>query len=117
MTQRVIPGDFPREQTASLPGAMPKVSLRSIDGKYYAGLTDEELWVRYDACEDLAQQLVGYIVRKTSEHGWELDDALTRVENSVADKVKAGTWDVSPNEILWMMQRIRKSLSNPTSSG
>ncbi|WER46029.1 hypothetical protein CupriaWKF_00080 [Cupriavidus sp. WKF15] len=114
MTDRVIPGDFPREQgPAVVSGAQPKLALRRVDGTYYAGLTEEELWERYDICEDLARQLAGYAARKMAEHGWLLDDAMSRVEKSVTKKVSMRTWEFSPTEITWTMKRTRELLSGP----
>ncbi|CAG2159417.1 hypothetical protein [Cupriavidus numazuensis] len=113
MTNRVIPDDFPREPGHGVvSGAQPKLVLRRIDGRYYAGLTEDELWERYDACEDLAQQLAGYAARKMSEHVCPLDDVLTRVEKSVANKVSTGRWDLSSAEIAWTMKRTRELLTN-----
>jgi hypothetical protein len=54
-TVRHVPEDFPREPYDTLlAGSQPKFALRSVDGKYRVGLTNEELLERYDACEDLA---------------------------------------------------------------
>lgn len=118
MTQRVIPDDFPREQPPGVvTGVQPKLVVRLIDGKYYTGLTEDELWERYDICEDLAQQLAGYATRKMSEHGWLVDDVLRRVEASVVKKVSTRVWEFSPAEIAWTMKRTRELLSSPVSGG
>ncbi|MGT2506884.1 hypothetical protein [Cupriavidus basilensis] len=117
MTDRVIPDDFPREQgPAVVSGAQPKLVLRRIDGTYFAGLTEEELWERYDICEDLAHQLAGYAARKMAEHGWLLDDAMSRVQKSVTKKVSMRSWEFTPAEITWTMKRTRELLSGPASS-
>ncbi|MGO4306146.1 hypothetical protein [Cupriavidus sp. RAF12] len=117
MTDRMIPDDFPREQGPGVvSGAQPKLAVRLIDGQYYAGLTEDELWERYDICEDLAQQLAGYAARKMTEHGWLLDDVLSRVEKSVTKKVSTRSWEFSPAEITWTMKRTRELLSGPASS-
>lgn len=110
MTRRhVVPDDFPREPSPGLvPGAQPKLLVREMDGRYHTGLTDEELWTRYDACEDLAGQLAGYASRKMSASGLSLDDALGRVEKGLKAKVSAGQWDISPAEIAWVMKRTRE---------
>ncbi|WP_239483039.1 hypothetical protein [Paraburkholderia sp. C35] len=93
-------------------GYQPKVLLREIDGKYVAGLTEEELFARYDACEDLAQQLVPYVTRKRAENpSWSLDETLSKVEAGVDNKVADGQWDISRDEIVWIMGRVRQALA------
>jgi len=117
MTQRVIPDDFPRERPlGAVTGAQPKLLVRLIDGQYYAGLTEDELWGRYSICEDLAQQLAGYAARKMTEHGWLLGDVLRRVETSVNKNVSTRSWEFSPAEVAWTMKRTRELLSSPASS-
>lgn len=107
----VVPEDFPREASPGLvPGTQPKLLVREMDGRYYTGLTDEELWTRYDACEDLAGQLAVYASRKMSASGLSLDDALGRVEKGLKAKVGAGRWDFSCAEMGWMMKRTRELL-------
>ncbi len=117
MTRRhAVPDNFPREPAPGvLPGAQPKLIVRETDGRYHAGLTDEELWTRYDGCEDLAGQLVEYGVRKMSASGLSLDDALRRVDKGLRAKVGAGQWDFSPAEITWVMKRTHELLSAATS--
>jgi hypothetical protein len=62
--QHVVPDDFPRELAPGLlPGAQPKLLAR--EGRMvHAGLTDEELWTRYDTRQDLSGQLAEYVSRK-----------------------------------------------------
>jgi hypothetical protein len=81
-----------------------------MGGRYHNGLTDEELWTRYDACEDLAGQLSEYALRKMSASGLSLDDALGRVEKGLKAKVSNGQWDFSRAEISWTLNRTRKLL-------
>ncbi len=53
-----IPADFPRQGSLSaVAGAQPKLLARKIDGKFVAGLTQEELHARHDNCADLVEQL------------------------------------------------------------
>jgi hypothetical protein len=109
---RVVPEDFPRVQRPGfISGNQPKVLVREKAGQYVAGLTDDELWMRYEACEDLAHQLAAYTVKKISELCWSLDDALGRVEKSVLRKVTGGSWDFSAAEVHWTMRRTREMLS------
>lgn len=113
--QGVVPDNFPRDPCPGLvSGSQPKVLVREIDGRYVAGLTDDELWMRYDACEDLARQLATYTARKMSEFDWSLDETVERVEKSVTRKVHSGIWELSAQEIQWMMRRTRELLSTPS---
>ena len=104
-----IPESFPRDPwPAALSGAQPKLAVRLIDGQYVAGLTDAERLERYEICEDLAQQLVGYCRRKQSElPGEPLNSLLRKVERSARGK----GWDISPIELTWVMGRVREALT------
>lgn len=119
MTRRhAVPDDFPREPAPGLvSGAQPKLLVRETDGRYHAGLTDEELLARYDVCEDLAGRLAEYGSRKMSLFGLSLNDALGRVEKGLKAKVGADQWNLSPAEIAWVMKRTRALLSEAASGG
>lgn len=106
---REIPNSFPMDPSPSaLSGAQPKIAVRLIDGQYVAGLTDEERFERYEICEDLAQQLIGYCRRKQSERPDEtLHSLLQKVEHSARGK----GWDISPIELTWVMGRIREVIT------
>lgn len=109
----VVPDDFPKEPSPGLvAGTQPKLLVREMDGRYYSGLTDEELWTRYDACEDLARQLAEYASRKMSASGLSLDGAIGRVEKGLNAKVGAGQWNFSRAEIAWTLNRTRMLLSS-----
>jgi hypothetical protein len=111
MIDRRVRDDFPREPyQGSVPGVQPKLLVREVDGRYQSGLTEEELWVRYDACEDLASQLSAYASRKINIAGLSRDAALTRAEKGVRLKVDAGKWDFSQREVTWVMKRTRQLL-------
>lgn len=107
-----VPADFPRElSSALLAGSKPKLAIRLIDGKYYAGLTEEELLERYKACDDLAHQLASYCTRKESENpSWTRDFNLARTREGVARKVTTGLWDLSAAEQHWVMARVQQLL-------
>jgi hypothetical protein len=110
--KHVVPEDFPREMlVGSLAGSNPKLLLRKVGDRYFAGLTPDELYERYDACEDLAQQLALYTQRKIDSKGWGVDEALHRVEMGVENKVRANAWDFSSAEIAWLMARTRQIMS------
>jgi hypothetical protein len=109
--QRPVPDDFPREPVPGLvSGAQPKLLVREMAGRYHSGLTDEELWTRYDACDNLAGQLAEYASRKMFASGLSLEDALGRVTKGLEVKVGAGEWDFSRSEMTWMMKRTRELL-------
>ncbi|WP_244133731.1 hypothetical protein [Burkholderia gladioli] len=109
----VVPDDFPKDPSPGLvAGTQPKLLVREMDGRYYTGLTDEELWTRYDACEDLAGQLAEYASRKMSASGLSLDGAIGRVEKGLNAKVGAGQWNFSRAEIAWTLNRTRMLLSS-----
>ncbi|WP_342959546.1 hypothetical protein [Paraburkholderia azotifigens] len=111
MTDRQVPADFPREpDPGALTGVQPKLLVREVDGCYQSALSDVELWVRFDACEDLASQLSAYVSRKIASSGLSPDVALTRAEKGVRLKVDAGEWDFSQREVAWVMKRTRQLL-------
>lgn len=108
MTDRRVPDDFPREpDLGSVTGVQPKLLVREVDGRYQSGVSGEELWARYDACEDLASQLSAYASRKIASSGLSPDVALARAEKGVRLKVGTGEWDFSQPEVEWVMKRTR----------
>jgi hypothetical protein len=111
MPDRRVPDDFPREpDLGSVTGVQPKLLVREVHGRYLSGLTEEQLWVRYDACEDLASQLSAYASRKIASSGLSPDVALARAEKGVRLKVDTGEWDFSQPEVEWVMKRTRELL-------
>jgi hypothetical protein len=54
-----IPPDFPKPALlAAVPGFQRKLLLTKFRGRYFSpGCTPPEIWERWNACEDLAQQL------------------------------------------------------------
>lgn len=108
-----VPDDFPREPArGAVGGYQPKVLLRRAGDRLVSGPTDDELFTRYDACEDLVQQLVSYAHRKRAENqSQSLFDTLSRIETDVTRKVSSGQWDISSAEITWIMKRIRELLA------
>ncbi len=113
MNPPAIPDDFPREPAhGAVGGAQPKVLLRRAADRLISGPTDEELFTRYDACEDLVQQLVSYARRKRAENqSISLFDMLSRIETDVTREVSSGQWGVSSAEITWIMKRVRELLA------
>ncbi|MBB4519750.1 hypothetical protein [Paraburkholderia fungorum] len=108
MNYPTVPDDFPREIAhGSIGGYQPKLLLRRAEDHLVSGPTEEELFTRYDACEDLARQLASYVGRKRTERGLRsLSDTLSRLETDVTQKVSLGQWDISSAEIAWIMGRV-----------
>ncbi|WP_221062916.1 hypothetical protein [Burkholderia pseudomallei] len=113
MNSPSIPDNFPREPVHSAVGGyQSKVLLRRAGDRLIPGPTDEELFTRYDACEDLVQQLVSYARRERAENqSQSLFDVLSRIEANVTGKVSSGQWDISSAGITWIMKRIRELLA------
>ncbi|WP_310110802.1 hypothetical protein [Paraburkholderia phenoliruptrix] len=106
-----MPADSPRERSlGSVTGVQPKLLVREVDGRYQSGLTAEQLWERYDACEDLAVQLSAYASPKIACSGLSPEVALTRAEKGLGLKVDAGEWDFSQPEVAWVMKRTQQLL-------
>ncbi|MDV2161224.1 hypothetical protein [Burkholderia pseudomallei] len=113
MNSPAIPDDFPREPAhGAVGGVQPKALLHRAADRLISGPTEEELFTRYDACEDLVQQLVSYARRKLAENqSISLFDMLSRIETDVTRKVSTGQWDISSAEITWIMKRVRELLA------
>ncbi|RQR27303.1 hypothetical protein [Burkholderia sp. Bp9142] len=113
MSYPTIPEDFPRESPqGAIGGYRPKLLLRRAGGQLISRPTDEELFTRYDACEDLARQLATYTRRKlTKDPLQSLSDSLSHVETDMTKKVSSGQWDISSAEIAWIMKRVRDLLA------
>ena len=107
-----IPADFPKQPPmGAVTGVQPKILARKLGDRYVAGWTEEELRLRFENCEDLAQQFANYCRRKAKEHPeWTLEFNLQRAAAGLAQKVCSGTWDVTPEEQAWIVCRLRKVL-------
>lgn len=111
MTDRRIPDDFPREpDLGSVTGVQPKLLVREVEGRYQIGLTEDELWLRYDVCRDLAGQLSEYVRRKMAIAGLSADVALSRAGKGARLKVDSGEWDFSQPELAWVLNRTQQLL-------
>lgn len=100
-----VPADFPRDTFASVAGVQSKLPARLINGKFIVGMTPEELYERWDICEDLAQQLAA----RTRRH--QSDGRATDLEAHFSDterRVRAQPWELSSVEIDWVMKRTRE---------
>ena len=103
-----VPDDFPIEPVlGAVSGVQPKLLAREIKGKYVVGRTAEEHRERYLACEDLAQQLAAYCMRKATENPeWSRAYNLERTAKGLRQKAEAGVWDVGTAEQVWVMARV-----------
>ena len=99
-----VPADFPWQPIlTSLAGAQPKLAGRLINGKYVVGLTADERYVRWDMCEDLAQQLVSKALKDAAKFPRHSNDVtLGRVRRAVEDK----GW-TEGTETDWLIERLR----------
>ncbi|UDF36523.1 UNVERIFIED_ORG: hypothetical protein LHJ69_05460 [Shinella sp. XGS7] len=102
-----VPSDFPRKFGGSVSGVQNKLIVRMIDGRFVEGMTEDELWVRYEACQHLATKLTEHASRKRSEYAeLSLGDFLRRLR---AGAVKKG-WDLTSEELDWVMGRVAVTL-------
>jgi len=109
-----VPPDFPRGEPASVSGFQAKLAGRLIDGRFVEGLTEEELYARFDACADLVDQLTAYCHRKRAElPGSSLSTLLSRVRRGVMAK----GWDLSTAELDWIMARVAVNMSTRAEDG
>lgn len=102
---RGVPEDFPRGLTAAtIPGTQSKALARKIGGRFVVGLTKEELYERWDYCEDLAQQLAARTLRKQAAG---LVSDLDSFYRETERRVRGQGWSLSEDEVQWLMKRTR----------
>jgi hypothetical protein len=101
---KTVPDDFPRDVTpALLAGSTPKLSGRMINGRFVVGLTAEERHIRWDMCEDLAQQLVAKTLKDAAKFPQHSHDVtLRRMRRAIERK----DW-TERVETDWLMERLR----------
>lgn len=110
-----MPADFPRRgEPASLSGFQPKLGVRLVDGRFVEGWTNEELHARFDACVDLVEQLTAYCHRKRAELP---DESLSALLPRVRRSIEAKDWEVSADELDWIMKQVSRRTLNPCESG
>jgi hypothetical protein len=109
MTGLRVPDDFPREPNlGSVTGVQPKLLVREVEGRYQSGLTEEEIFVRYDdVCEDLAAQ-VPRLRRAEDFDRWYVPRC--GVEKGVRLKGDSGEWDLSQADVAWVLKRTHQLL-------
>lgn len=102
-----VPDDFPRDYfLGAISGFQPKVLAREIDGKYVTGPTPEELYARWDNCEDLARQLMEKTVRKVKS-GVVKESDLEAYYVGIEGLVRQQPWGLSQGEVTWLMNRAK----------
>lgn len=105
----VVPNDFPRDPwPTAISGAQLKIGARLIDGKYTAGLTNDERHARYAVCADLVNQLVQYCQRKHKERP---NESLAVLLHRVDEAIRKKGWDLSSVELTWCMTKVSEALS------
>ena len=99
-----VPSDFPWDPTpALLSGTQPKLAGRGIDGRFVVGLTAEERYIRWDMCEDLAQQLVPKTLKDAAKYPQNSREVtLRRMKKAIQSK----GW-TERVETDWLMSRLR----------
>lgn len=104
---RNIPMDFPIEHIDStLANSQSKLNLVEEDGKFYAlGTSPSEVAEAHEICEDLAQQMVPYCVRKMAELHLSHEAMLEKLLEGIYQK----NW-VSPQQARWTVERTRELL-------
>ena len=97
-----IPADFPIEASPfSLPGVQIKFNAVKEGGKYFAsGTAPSEIAQAYDLCEDLAQQLQAYCIRKQQTIEITSDELLEQSFQALLKK----QW-CTPSQSLWVVRR------------
>lgn len=103
-----VPTNFPWDPTpALLSGTHPKFAGRLIDGRFVVGLTAEERFIRWDLCEDLAQQLVPKTLKDAAKYPQNSREVtLRRMRRAIANK----GW-TERVETDWLMERLRALLA------
>jgi hypothetical protein len=102
-----IPMDFPFAGIGyALSGFQSKLNVVKFEGRFYEpGTTPPELLEAYEACEDMAQQMAPYCIKKLSQLGMSHDDTLIAVWKGLLHK----DW-FSAQQTLWVIRRASQIL-------
>ena len=108
-----IPDDFPKStHLGVVGGAQPKLLMTEYKGRYYApGNTPPELYKRWDAREDLAQQLVVKCLE--SKAGKRAHMTELEILEQYLPRLIATRW-TSEEEARWVIRRAAKLLNWPS---
>ncbi|WP_102662731.1 hypothetical protein [Herbaspirillum sp. BH-1] len=107
-TTQVVPDDFPRSRhLAAIGGAQPKAAVRLTQGQFLEGWTHAELIERFDACQDLVEQLTPFCLQKlASLPDSTVENLLPRVRKGVLNK----GWDLTDAELDWIFAKVKAKL-------
>lgn len=107
-----VPLDFPRPTNlGAVPGAQDKFLMTHYQGRFYSpGCTPPELLERWNACEDLAQQLS--VKSLESKAGKRAHMTETEILDQYLPRLVATNW-TSEAEARWVMRRTAELLDWP----
>lgn len=109
---RVIHPEFPVELIfGAIGGAQPKLLLsRGANGTYASPQrSPEEIEHRFTVADEIADQLVGYFMRKKGEFpDWTDEKNYERIRLALINKVDEGKWRFTDAEQAWIMARLRE---------
>lgn len=107
-----IPADFPRPvHLGAVPGALPKLLMTEFRGRYFSpGCTPPEIWERWDACEDMAQQLCEKSLESKAGKRSHMSEAAI-LDQYLQRLLKTG-WR-SDAEMRWVIRRMADLLQWP----
>lgn len=110
MWKKKLHPEFPLgSDPGCVPGAQPKLLVRHENGVYVPGPAMVDVVARFDYCDDLAQQLCAYTLRKKmSNPDWTADFNVERTRRGVQERIDKGEWELSPAELEWIMNRVRE---------
>ena len=102
------PVDFPRlTEVGSVSGAQPKILVVKADGQFRPAINEEEIYRRWQVCEDLVQQLYAKTVKRMQEgRVADLDEYVDKLRQWLEAQEWDG-WKVTPPESRWMRDQIR----------
>ena len=107
-----VPTDFPDGASpGSVSGFQPKIAVRRVDGRFVEGWTASERLARFDTCVDLVVQLTAYCRRKLQEPP---NEAVPSLLPRVRGAVELKGWDLSEQELDWIMKHVNDNLSGPS---
>jgi len=120
-SRRELHPDFPNELIlGAVGGAQDKLTLcRGDNGTYISPRRPpEEIMHRFEAADDLVDQLVSYFRRKKAEFPeWTDEMNLERIRLGLIQKVEQGKWTYTEAEQGWIMARLRERCLEPLGPG
>jgi hypothetical protein len=107
-----VPADFPRPEVhGAVSGFHPKLLLMQYEGRFYApGCTPPELYLRWDACEDLANKLAAKAL--DSKRGKRMHMSKLEILDQYLPRLIATKW-TSEAEARYIIRRAGQILNWP----